>query len=77
MSRRGDPFDKAKAESCMKALKVGAVYLAAYGTFDYVTADHPRFINEVYNGKSYIPGLAISALRGSKTNALQRIKAAA
>ncbi len=37
MSRRGNPYDNAKAESFMKTLKVEAVYLAAYETFEDVT----------------------------------------
>jgi putative transposase len=34
MSRRGNPYDNAKAESFMKTLKVEAVYLVAYETFE-------------------------------------------
>jgi transposase InsO family protein len=37
MSRRANPYDNAKAESFMKTLKVEAVYLAAYETFEDVT----------------------------------------
>jgi transposase InsO family protein len=42
MGRRGNPYDNAKAESFMETLKVEAVYLMAYETFEDVTADLPR-----------------------------------
>ena len=61
MSRRGNPYENAMAESFMKTLKVEAVYLMEYETFDDVTADltvpapspvrfHPK-LAEVYKAK--------------------------
>lgn len=49
MSRRGNPYDNAKAESFMKTLKVEAVYPMTLETFDDVAEQLPRFIDDMYN----------------------------
>ena len=48
MSRRGNPYDNANAESFIKTLQVEAVYLMAYETFGDVCEDPSRFI-DTYN----------------------------
>lgn len=48
-SRRGNPFDNAKAESSIKTLKVEAIYLQDYETFEDVATDPPRFLEVAYN----------------------------
>lgn len=49
MSRKGNPYDNAQAESFMKTLKNEEVYLWDYKTFEDVKKRIPYFIEEVYN----------------------------
>lgn len=51
MSRRGNPYDNAFAESFMKTLKAEEVYMKEYRTFEEAYANIKQFIEEVYNSK--------------------------
>jgi putative transposase len=51
MSRAGNPYDNAKAESFMKTLKSEEVYLRQYRDQEDARTSLQRFIEEVYNGK--------------------------
>ena len=51
MSRKGNPYDNATAESFMKTLKYEEVYLWEYRTLADVEKRLPYFIEHVYNRK--------------------------
>lgn len=51
MSRKGNPYDNAFAESFIKTLKVEEVYLNESGTFEDAYRNIWRFIEKVYNQK--------------------------
>jgi putative transposase len=70
MSRRGNPYDNAKAESFMKTLKHEEVHLNGYETLDDVLARLPRFLEEVYNAKRLHSALDyLSPVRFEEINA--------
>jgi transposase InsO family protein len=51
MSRVGNPYDNAKAESFFKTLKAEEVYLSTYRDIRHARRDIGRFIEQVYNGQ--------------------------
>ena len=51
MSRKGNPYDNAKAESFIKTLKVEEVYMNEYYTISEAQTNITRFIDLVYNRK--------------------------
>ena len=57
MSRSGNPYDNAFAESFMKTLKYNEVNLWEYETFNDVIERIPYFIDEVYNKKRVHSGI--------------------
>ena len=51
MSRKGNPYDNAMAESFMKTYKCEEVYLSEYKTFEDAAGNAAHFIEDVYNAK--------------------------
>ncbi len=51
MSRKGNPYDNAFAESFIKTLKVEEVYCNEYETLDQAQADIGYFLEFIYNAK--------------------------
>ena len=51
MSRGGNPYDNAFAESFIKTLKYEEVYLREYESYDEAKRNIREFIEEVYNEK--------------------------
>jgi len=51
MSRKGNPYDNAMAESFMKTLKTEEVYINEYNTLSEAVRNIQQFIESVYNTK--------------------------
>jgi putative transposase len=74
MSRRGNPYDNALAESFMKTLKAEEVHLNEYNTLFDARLNIDRFIDHVYNHKrlhsslGYRPPVEFEALWLDKTS---------
>jgi len=72
MSRKGNPYDNAVAESFMKTLKTEEVYLWEYQTMEDVQRRLPYFIEDVYNQKrlhaslGYRPPVEYEAMHGAE-----------
>ena len=77
MSRRGNPYDNAMAESLIKTLKVEGVYPMDFETFDDVAEQLPRFI-EKYNNRRLHSALGYrSPAQFEEENARPPVKTAA
>jgi transposase InsO family protein len=70
MSRKGNPYDNARAESFMKTLKYEEVYLWEYDTLEEAAGRLEHFIEAVYNRKrlhsalGYVPPEEFEAKAG-------------
>ena len=67
MSRRGNPYDNAQAESFIKTLKYEEVYLNEYETMSQARTNIGHFLESVYNQKrlhsslGYLPPVEFEA----------------
>ena len=78
MGRRCNPYDNAAAESLMETLKVEAIHVAGYETFEDVAADLPRFIEDVYNETRLHSALGyLSPARSEEINRPAQVRSAA
>ena len=75
MSRRGNPYDNAKAERFMKTLKYEEVYMFEYETMAEARERIGHFLEEVYNQKrlhsalGYVPPVEFEQLLCQMTDA--------
>jgi transposase InsO family protein len=75
MSRRGNAYDNAQAESFIKTLKYEEVYLFEYETMDEARSRIGHFLEEVYNQKrlhsalGYVPPVEFEQQLGQSTSA--------
>jgi len=74
MSRRGNPYDNAQAESFMKTLKYEEVYLSEYANLTEARSRIGHFLNQVYNRErlhsriGYVPPEEFEAGLSRQTN---------
>ena len=61
LSRRGNPYDNAKAESFMKTLKYEEVYRSEYRDLADARPQIKRFIEAIYNRKRLHSALGYSS----------------